>query len=53
MIEALALDGHAQIVHVREVRRAQPTWLVHLAEEYLLGRPFQGTPTPHAPLQRP
>jgi hypothetical protein len=51
--ERLALDGHAQAVQVREVRRAQPARLVHLAEEDFLGRAVLGFPLPHPPLQRP
>jgi hypothetical protein len=53
MVETLLLDRHAQFVHRREVRRAQPTWLMHLREEYLLGRPARATPELDVPLQRP
>jgi len=49
----LTLDGHAQLVHVREVRRAQPARFMHLAEEDFLGRSVLRLPLPHAPLQRP
>ena len=51
--ERLALEGHAQGVHVREVRGPQPARLVHLGEEHLLGRPVPRLPLAHAPLQRP
>jgi hypothetical protein len=44
---------HAQLVHMREIRRSQPSGFVHLAEEHFLGRPQRGPPTPHLPLQRP
>jgi hypothetical protein len=53
VLEALPLDGHREVVHVREVRRAQPARLMHLREEHLLGRSRQGTPPTHAPLQGP
>jgi hypothetical protein len=53
MVEALTLNGDAQILHVREVGGAQPAGLVHLAEEHLLGRAFQRTPAPHPALQSP
>lgn len=49
----LALDGHPQAVHVREVRGAQPARLMHLAEEDFLGRSVLRLPLPHPPLQRP
>ena len=51
--ERLALDGHAQVAHVREVAGAQPAGLVHLGEEDLPGRPGLGPPPPDVPLQRP
>jgi hypothetical protein len=51
--ERLPLDGHAQVVHVREIRRRQPARLMHLREEHFLGRPRRGPPAPHLPLQRP
>jgi hypothetical protein len=47
----LTLNGHTQLVHVREVRRAQPARLMHLAEEHFLGRPVLRFPLPHPPLQ--
>jgi hypothetical protein len=49
----LPMDGHAQAVHVREVRRAQSARLMHLAEEHFLGRPVLGTPPAHAPFDGP
>jgi hypothetical protein len=53
VLERLLLNRHAQVVQVREVRRRQPAWLMHLAEEHLLGRPRHGPPLLHLPLQRP
>jgi len=49
----LPVHGHAQALHVREVRRAQPARLMHLAEEHFLGRPMLSPPLPHAPFHRP
>jgi hypothetical protein len=51
--EPLPRDGHAQVVHVREVRRRQPPRFMHLGEVHFLGRPRRGPPTTHLPLQRP
>jgi len=51
--ERLALEGHAQGLHVGEVRGPQPAGLMHLGEEHLPGRPVLRLPLPHAPLQRP
>jgi hypothetical protein len=42
-------DGHAQAIHVTEVRGSQPARLMHLAEEHFLGWPVLSTPLPHAP----
>src|SRR5664280_2034599 len=50
--KTLPLDGHAQLFHVCEVRRSQPTRRMLLREEYLPGRTLGGTPHLHAPLQR-
>ena len=50
--KTLPLDGHAQLFHVREVRRSQPTWRMLLREEHLPGRTLGGTPHLHPPLQR-
>jgi hypothetical protein len=51
VLQTLALNGHVEIVHGREVRRAQPARLMHLGEEHFLGWSRQGTPPTHAPLQ--
>jgi len=51
--EWLSGDRYAQAGQVREVRGRQPARLVHLREEHFLVRTRQGTPTLHAPLQRP
>jgi hypothetical protein len=51
--EGLALDGHAQGVHVAEVGGPQAARLMHLGEEHFLGRAVLRLPLPHAPLQRP
>jgi hypothetical protein len=48
----LALDGHAQTVQVREVRRTQPPRFMHLAKEHFLGQPVLCFPLSHAPFQR-
>jgi hypothetical protein len=53
MAKRLSLQRHRQRFHVREIRRAQPTWFMHLAEEDFLGRTMLGFPLTHAPLQRP
>jgi hypothetical protein len=53
MVERLALQRHAQVAHVREIRGRQPTRFMHLAEEHFLGRSQKGPPAPHLPLQRP
>ena len=53
VLEALPLDGHREVVHVREVRRAQSARLMHLREEHLLGWSRQGTPATHTALQGP
>jgi hypothetical protein len=45
----LARKGHTQFIHVREVRRAQPTRFMHLAEKHFLGRTMLGLPLPHPP----
>jgi hypothetical protein len=53
VVKALPLDGHREVVHVREVRRAQSARLMHLREEHLLGWSRQGTPSTHTALQGP
>ena len=52
VLEALSLDRHLQVAHVREVRGRQPARLMHLRKEDFLRRPGQGTPTLHLALQR-
>ena len=42
-----------QVGAVREVAGSQPTGMMHLGEEHLLGRPALGPPLLDAPLQRP
>ena len=44
MVERLAEDGDAELGHAGEVRFGEPSRLVDLCEEHLLGWPFQGTP---------
>jgi hypothetical protein len=53
MIERLAADGHAQVIHRGKVRGAQSSGEVLLCEEDLLGRSGRGVPLPHPALQRP
>ena len=53
MRERFAVDRHAQIGHVREVRGAQPARHVLLREEDLLVRPARGPPLFDPPLQGP
>jgi hypothetical protein len=47
----LAVDGHLQAGHVREIGSAQVAGLVGLAEKHFLGRTVQGTPLLDVPLQ--
>jgi hypothetical protein len=49
MRQRLTLDGHTQLVHVREVRRAQPARFMHLTEKHFLGRTMLGLPLPYPP----
>ncbi len=51
--ERLAEDGDAELGHASEVRLGEPTRLVDLREEHLLGRPFEGPPEFDPPLQAP
>jgi len=44
MVKRFAGDGDAEIGHVGEVALGEPTRLVGLCEEHLLGRPFEGAP---------
>lgn len=53
MLERLARNRHAQLVHVREVGSGQSARFMLLGEEDLLGRSVQGPPAPDVPLQRP
>jgi hypothetical protein len=50
--ERLAVDRHAQIRHVREVRGAQAARQMFLREENLLVRPARGPPVLDPPLHR-
>jgi len=52
VVEGLARNGHAQVVHGREVRGTQPAGDMHLREVDLLGRPRSRPPLLHPPLQR-
>jgi hypothetical protein len=47
--KGLTLDGHAQAIQVREVRRTQPARFMHLGEKHFLGRPMPSLPLPHTP----
>jgi hypothetical protein len=51
VVERFAEDGDAELVHAGEVALGEPTRLVNLGEEHLLGRPFEGTPLFDPPLQ--
>jgi hypothetical protein len=51
--ERLAVDGHAQVVHEREVRGAELARRMHLGEEDFLGRSTCRLPFFDASLQRP
>ena len=51
VVERLAEDGDAELGHAGEVALGEPTRLVDLGEEDLLGRPFEGTPLFDPPLQ--
>ncbi len=44
VVEGLAEDGDAELGHAGEVTLGEPTRLVDLGEEHLLGRPFDGPP---------
>jgi hypothetical protein len=48
----LTLNGYLQLLHVREVRRAQPARLMHLAEEHFLRWPVLSLPLPYPPFHR-
>ena len=51
VVERLAEDGDAELGHAGEVALGEPTRLVDLGEEHLLGRPFEGPPLLDPPLQ--
>jgi hypothetical protein len=51
--ERLAEDGDAELGHASEVGLGEPTRLVNLSEEHLLGWPFEGPPEFDPPLQAP
>jgi hypothetical protein len=53
MVERHAGDGHAQVGAVREIAGAQPSGVMDLGEENLLGRSLEGTPLLDASLQGP
>lgn len=53
VVEGHAGDGHTQRGAVCEVAGAQPSGVVDLGEEHLLGRSGKGAPLLDAPLQRP
>ena len=44
VVERLAEDGDAELGHAGEVALGEPTRLMGLGEEDLLGRPFEGSP---------
>ena len=44
VVEGLAEDGDAELGHAGKVRLSEPTRLVDLGEEDLLGRTFEGAP---------
>lgn len=51
--EQLTADGHAETVHVREVRGTQPAGMMHLVEVDFLGGAVHGPPIMDAALQAP
>jgi hypothetical protein len=51
VVQRLAEDGHAELGHAGEVALGEPTRLVNLCEEHLLGWPFEGAPLFDPPLQ--
>jgi hypothetical protein len=53
VVERLALDGHGEWAHGREVGGRKIAGLVHLAEHRLPARAGRGPPGPHPPLERP
>jgi hypothetical protein len=53
VVERSSVDGHPQIGAVSEVTGRQPSGVMVLGEEHLLGLTVQGPPGPHPPLQGP
>jgi hypothetical protein len=53
VVQRLAEDGDAKLGHAGEVALGEPTRLMNLREEHLLGRPFEGAPLLDPPLQGP
>jgi len=51
VVKRLAIDRDPQRVHVREVRRPQPAWVMHLREDHRLVGPVQAAPVAHPPLE--
>jgi hypothetical protein len=51
VVERRAVDGHLQIGAVGEVAGRQPSGVMVLGEEHLLGLTVQRSPGPHPPLQ--
>jgi hypothetical protein len=51
VVEWFAEDGDAELGHAGEVTLGEPTRLMDLCEEHLLGRPFEGPPLLDPPLQ--
>ena len=52
VIKRLASDRHAKTASVGEIRKAQPAWLVRLAEDDLLRFAIDSTPRPDASFKR-
>ena len=52
MIKRLAGDRHTKAAGVGKIRKAQPAWLVGLAEDDLLGFAIDSTPRPDASFKR-
>jgi hypothetical protein len=53
VVEALPLQGYAQVGQIGEIRGCQPAGLVHLGKEDFLGPSRHGPPAAYVPLQRP
>ncbi|OCJ29061.1 hypothetical protein A6U90_27240 [Agrobacterium tumefaciens] len=52
VIKRLAGDGYTKTAGVGKIRKAQPAWLVRLAEDDLLSFAMDSTPRPDASLKR-